>query len=246
MQIQLRPRFLAALLCLMVIPLSGCPQIFFGVPAALRADLRFTGAGPSTSDSEFVPVLLAFKKDGRPLSFRMRVNDVTLEPTTGSCRRWFLHRVARETEATPRKFCHRDTIQFYLESGKEHTIDLRVGSEETVAERGGVHVGRRLRWTVPISTRVIRLALTPEPGASYTIEAVETDLHVRTALGENAPDDDARDLDQYEAVFSSGVQVGTAKVRIVRNADGQVVSKLRVPIYSGKMTCGPPFCGSDQ
>ena len=245
MQIQLGPKCLAASLCLMVTALSGCPQIFFGIPAALRADLRFTGAGPSTSDSEFVPVDLAFEKDGRPLLFRMRVNGVTLEPTTGGCRRWFLHRVAREAGSAPRKFCQRDTIHFYLESGKEHTIDLRVGSEHTVAERGGVYVGRRLRWTVPIATRAFRLALTPEPGASYTIEAVETDLHIRTALGDNAPDERARDLDQYEAVFSSGVQVGTAKVKIVRNADNQAVSSLSVPIYSGRMTCGPPFCGSD-
>jgi hypothetical protein len=240
-----RTRASGATLCLAVVPLLGCPQIVFGIPAAFRDEPRFSAAEPAGADSKFVPVDVDFATQGHFVFYRLRVDGQNLEPTTGGCRRWFLHRVAREAESARKQFCQHDAVRFYLESGTEHTLQLVIGSQHTVAKRVRVEWGPNRRWKMQISTKPFELSIDPEPGAAYTIRAREKELDPRKALGEDAPEEVVRDLESYEPIYHRGVEVGTLTVSVLRNRDREIMRELGVPVYSGKMRCELPFCAPE-
>ena len=229
-------------LCLALTPLLGCPQVFFGIPAALRSEPRFVGPGPARPDAEFVPIQFDLETQGNSLAFRLRVDGRNLQPSAGACRRWMLHRVARESETARRSFCGDDTVRLHLEAGVDHTLELIGESEHTVAERRFMRPGRNLEWHMPISTQPFEISINPEPGHSYVVQAGEKDLDFTKALGENAPSGTKWDPDEHEASYYNGMPVGTMTIRVLRTADRQVASEVSVPLYSGHMKCQPPFC----
>lgn len=236
---------LGALLCLAVAPLLGCPQIVFGIPAAFRDEPRFSAPPRAGGGARFAPVDVIFETQGHYVFYRLRVDGRNLEPTAGACRRWFLHRVAREAEDAKRQFCQHDDVRFYLETGVEHTLELVIGSEHTVSKRVRVEPGPHQRWKMQIATRPFELALAPEPGAAYTLRAEERDLKPREALGEGAPAETTRDFGDHAPVYRRGVEVGALTVRVVRNRDRAIESQISVPVYSGEMRCERPFCEPD-
>lgn len=231
-----------AALCLALAPLPGCPQIVFGIPAAMRAEPRFVGPGPLRSDAEFVPLEFDLETRGNSLAYRLRVNGRNLEPSTGGCRRWMLRRVARESETARRSFCDDDSVRLHLEASVDHTLELVGESEHRVAERRYLRPGRNLTWDMPISTQPFELSVNLEPGHAYVVRADEKDLDFGRALAENAPAGTKWDAEEHQAIYYSGVPVGTMTVSVVRRADGRVAGEISVPLQSGPMKCEPPFC----
>jgi hypothetical protein len=234
--------FKRAALCLALTPLLGCPQVFFGIPAAMRAEPRFVGPGPVRPDAEFVPLEFDLETESNAVAFRLRVNGQNLAPTMGACRRWMLHRVARESETAKRSFCDDDFVRIHLEAGVDHTLELMGESEHRVAERRYLRPGRNLTWDMPISTQPFQLSVNLEPGHSYVVRAGEKDLDFSKALGEKAPAGTKWDPEEHEAAYYSGVPVGTMTVSVLRSADDRVVSETSVSLRSGHMACEPPFC----
>lgn len=231
-----------AALCLALAPLLGCPQIFFGIPAAMRAEPRIVGPGPIRPDAEFVPLEFDLETAGNSLYFRLRVNGRSLEPTMGGCRRWMLRRVARESETARRSFCEDDVVRLHLEAGVDHTLEFTGESEHRVAERRFLRPGRNLTWDMPISTEPFELAVNLQPGHSYVVRAGEKDLDFTAALGEEAPTGTKWDPDEHQPTYYSGVPVGTMTVSVLRTSDDQVVSEASVSLRSGHMACEPPYC----
>lgn len=236
---------LRAMLCIAVTPLLGCPQIVFGIPASFRSPPRFAAPESIATDAEFVRVDLDFEPSEFLLFYRLRVDDHALEPTLGGCRGHGLPRVARKSAEAREKFCHKDFVRLYLEAGADHTLEFKFESQHEVAERRRLEPGRNMRWIMPIHTQRIELTLSLEPGHAYVIRAEEKDMTPREALGENAPPETSRDLEQYEPLFNSGIEVGTINMRVVRVHDGEIVRTLTAPIYSGKMNCDGRFCEPD-
>ena len=234
----------SAALCLALTPLLGCPQIFFGIPAAMRPEPRFVGPGPARPEAEFVPIEFDLETQGRSLAFRLRVDGRNLEPSAGACRRWMLHRVARESERARRSFCDDDSVRLHLEAGVDHVLELIGESEHRVAERRFLRPGRNLTWDMPISTQPFELPVNLEPGHSYVVRAGEKDLDFSKALGEGAPAGTKWDPDEHKPTYNSGMLVGTMAVRVLRTTDRQVASEVSVPLYSGHMECQPPFCAA--
>ncbi len=234
--------FKSAVLCLALTPLLGCPQIVFGIPAALREEPRFVGAGPLRSDAEFVPLEFDLETEGNSLAYRLRVNGRNLEPSMGACRRWMLHRVARESKTARRSFCDDDSVRIHLQAGVEHTLEFVGESEHRVAVRRYLRPGRNLTWDMPISTQPFELSVNLEPGHAYVVRVDERDLDFSRALGEKAPTGTKWDAEEHEAVYYSGMPVGSMTLSVVRRADGRVASEIRVPLHSGHMKCEPPFC----
>jgi hypothetical protein len=189
-----------------------------------------------------VPVVLDFQTEGHFLLFRLRVDGKNLEPVAGTCRGWFLRRGARESPTAQRSFCDEDAVRFYLAAGVPHTLELLVGSEHTVAERVYLKPGENLRWKLPITTRRVELSIQPEPGHSYRVRAREQALSLRTALGTDAPSGTSWDPAAHEPTYTSGREVGTLRLEVLRDARRHLVSELSVPLYSGRMKCEPPFC----
>jgi hypothetical protein len=233
---------LRAVLCVAVMPLLGCPQIVFGIPASMRGPVRFTAPGSTATHPEFARVYLEFKRSEFILFYRLIVDGHRLEPTLGGCRRVGLPRVARQADEAREMFCHADFVRLDLQAGAEHHIVFAVEAEHTVAERRRLEPGHNMRWVMPVRTQPIELDFAPEPGQAYLIRAAEKDLALRKALGENAPPETSRDLEKYKPVFESGVEVGVLDVQLVRRKDGTVLREVAVPLYSGKEACGPPFC----
>jgi len=204
---------------------------------------RFSGPESTAPGSEFVPIALHFETEGHFLVYRLRVDGKNLEPSAGTCRRWFLLRGAREAQTTQRNFCDDDDVRFYLAAGVPHTLELLVGSEHTVAKRVALERDRKIRWKMPISTRRVEMSITPEPGRSYTVRGGEQLLHLRSALSSEAPRGTRWDVDESDQIYLRGVEVGTLRIEVLRGR--QIVSELSVPLYSGRMSCEPPFCGAD-
>ncbi|MDH3520641.1 MAG: hypothetical protein OEM49_09310 [Myxococcales bacterium] len=236
---------LRVVLCMAVVPLLGCPQIVFGIPASMRRPLRFAAPESSTEHPEFARVYFEFERSEFILFYRLLVDGQRLEPTLGGCRKIGLPRVARKSEEAREKFCHADFVRLVLEAGAEHRIVFAVEAEHQVAVRRRLEPGRNMRWIMPVRTQPIELALELEPGQAYVIRAEEKDLALREALGQDAPPETSRDLEKYEPVFQSGVEVGTLSVRVKRRKDGEILRELSAPLYSGKLACGPPFCASE-
>ena len=199
---------------------------------------------PTFEDSgrELVPVALDLQTQGHFLVFHLRVDGTNLEPNAGGCRRWFLRRVAREAESSGRAFCRDDSVYFDAAAGARHTLELLVGSEHTVATRVMLRPGENLRWRMPIRTGRIEVPLALEPGHSYTLEGREEELDLGRALAEGAPTGTRWDPDAHEPVFRSGVEVGSLRLRVLRDADGSVLEELSAPLRSGRLRCEPPFC----
>jgi hypothetical protein len=236
---------LSALLIPATLLLLGCPQIFFGIPASMQEEPTFIAPGSHRSEPEFVPIWLDFETEGRSLAFRLRVDETNLEPSTGSCRRWFLFRVAREAEAARRTFCEWDDIRFYLEANAQHTLEFMFASQHEVATRVVLSPGGNIHWRLPVVTEQVGLSVNLEPGYSYTIHASEEVLNPKKALPENAPTGTRWDPDEHDPIYRIGVEVGTMTISILRDWDYHVVSELSVPLYSGTMTCQPPFCETE-
>lgn len=233
---------LGAALCLVTAPLLGCPQIVFGIPAALRSEPRFQRSAPAQGAVEFAPLVFDLQSEGRYLAYRLRIDGQNLEPTTGGCRRWFLPRVAREAEVAQETFCKDDFIRLHLEAAVPHILELSVGSEQEVAERRLLRPGPNVQWFMSTTTPRFEMPIQLEAGYSYTLRTREVGMDFSEALGENAPEGKRWDLDKYEPIYSSGIRVGTLTVSLVRNVDGELVSERSIPIYSGPMKCQPPFC----
>ena len=125
-------------------------------------------------------------------------------------------------------------------TNEEHLLE-GLSQDERVLLRPGPNV----RWIISTMTQPAEMPIHLEPGVSYTLRAREEGLDFSKALGENAPTGTHWDLEKYEPVYNGGVWVGTLKVSLVRNTDGQPVSERSVPIYSGPMKCEPPFCEAD-
>jgi hypothetical protein len=231
-----------AVLCLGLTPLLGCPQIIFGIPAAMRSEPRIVGPGPARPDAEFAPLEFDLETQGNSLAFRLRVDGRNLQPSAGACRRWMLRRVARESETARRSFCDDDSIRLHLEAGVDHTLELIGESEHMVVERRFLKPGRNLQWHIPIATQPFELSVNLEPGHSYVVQAGEKNLDFSKALGEGAPIGTKWDPDEHEPTYSTGMPVGTMTVRVLRTTDRQVTSEVSVPLYSGHMKCPPPFC----
>ena len=121
-------------------------------------------------------------------------------------------------------------------------MELVVGSEHTVAKRVVLRPGENIRWRMPIRTERIELPIDLESGHSYTLEGREDVLDLRRALGTEAPSGTRWDLDGYERIYHSGVEVGSMKIRVLRDWDRRVMGELSAPLYSGRMSCEPPFC----
>lgn len=234
-----------AILFLVTMPILGCPHIIFGIPTVMSRAPRFSGPEPVKAGSEFVPIALDFETEGHFLVFRLRVDERNLEPSVGRCRRWFLFRVAREAESARRSFCNHDAVRFYVTAGVPHTLEFLIGSEHTVAKRVLLRPGENIRWRMPITTGRVELSINPEPGHAYTVHGGEEVLNLRSALAEKAPSGTRWDLDEYDPIYHSGVEVGTMRIRVLRDADRQIVSELSVPLYSRRMKCEPPFCGAE-
>jgi hypothetical protein len=234
-----------AALCVALTPLLGCPQIVFGIPAAMRPEPRIVGSGPIRPDAEFVPLEFDLETEGNRLLFQLRVNGRSLEPTMGACRRWMLRRVARESEAARRSFCDDDTVRLHLEAGVDHTLELIGESEHRVAVRRFLRPGRNLTWDMPISTQPFELSVNLEPGHSYVVRAGEKDMDFSEALGERGPTGTKWDPDEHEPSYYSGVPVGSMTVRVLRTTDRRLASEVSVPLYSGHMKCQPPFCEAE-
>jgi hypothetical protein len=98
---------------------------------------------------------------------------------------------------------------------------------------------------MPIATQPFELPVSLEPGHSYTVHADQKNLDFSRALGENAPSGSRWDLDAYEPIYNSGMPVGIVTISVLRNIDRQVLSETSVPLYSGQMKCGPPFCEAE-
>ena len=237
--------FKCAALCLALTPVLGCPQVFFGIPAALRAEPHFVGPGPIRPDAEFVPLEFDLETESNAVAFRLRVNGRNLAPTMGACRRWMLHRVARESETAKRSFCDDDFVRIHLEAGVDHTLELMGESEHRVAERRYLRPGRNLTWDMPISTQPFQLSLNLEPGYAYVVRAGEKGLDFSKALGEDAPTGTKWDPEEHDASYYTGKPVGTMTVSVLRTADDRVVSETSVSLRSGHMTCEPPFCKAE-
>lgn len=232
----------SAILCLVSLPLLGCPHLIYAVPTLMNETPRFPGPGPLAPGSKFVPITLRLGTEGHFVLFHLRVDGTNLEPSAGTCRRWFLRRGAREAPSAPRSFCDQDDARFYVATGVPHTLELLVGSEHTVATRVLLEPGENLRWKMPITTRRIELSINLEPGSSYTLRGGEEVLDLRSALPKDAPRGTSWDVDQHEPIFYKGLKVGSMQIELLRNADRRVESALSVPLYSGRMRCEPPFC----
>ena len=241
-----RPSILiCSILFLVSAPQLGCPHIIYAIPTLMGRAPRFPGPAPVEARSEFVPIALAFESKGHYLVFRLRVDGKNLEPSMGSCRRWFLLREAREAETARRSFCDHDAVRFYVAAGVPHTLELLVGSEHTVAKRVLLEPGENIRWKMPIRTGRVELSINPEPGSSYTVRGGEEALNLRSALGKKAPSGTRWDLDEYDPIFYGGIEVGTMRIKVLRDGDRQIISELSVPLYSGRIKCEPPFCEAE-
>jgi len=188
------------------------------------------------------PVSLDLDTRGHYLVFHLRVDGQSLEPNSGPCRRWLLVRVAREAGSAEQSFCSDDSVRFDVASGMRHSLDLLVGAEHTVVRRVVLRPGENVRWRIPVRTGRIEVPIDAELGHSYTVEGREEDLHLRSALLEQAPSGTRWDLEGYEPAYHSGVEVGWLRIRVLRDADGRVVEELSVPLVSGRLVCEPPFC----
>jgi hypothetical protein len=233
-----------AILCLLALPLVGCPHFIYAVPTLLTPEPSFPGPEPVQAHASFVPVAVDLDTEGHFLVYRLRVDGKNLEPNAGTCRRWFLKRVAREGESAERRFCSDDSVHFRVAAGVPHDLELVVGSEHTVAKRVVLRPGANVRWRLPIRSARIELPIELAPGHAYTVEGREAALDPRRALAAEAPPPEAGrwDLDAYEPTFRSGVEVGSLRLRVLRDVDGQVLEEVSVPLYSGRMGCEPPFC----
>jgi hypothetical protein len=227
---------------LLAVPLLGCPHAIFAIPTLMTRTPSFPASAAAEAGSQLVPVALDFETGGHFLLFRARVDGTNLEPSAGSCRRWFMRRVAREAGSAQRTFCSDDDVGFDVGAGARHSLEVLLSSEHTVAERVMLRPGENVRWRLPIRSGPIEIPLDVEPGHSYTVEGREVGLDLRRALAKDAPSGTRWDLDGHEPVFTSGVQVGSLRIRVLRDADGQVVEELSAPLVSGRSSCGPPFC----
>jgi hypothetical protein len=223
-------------------PLLGCPHLIFGIPTLATRAPSFPGPESTSAGSEFVPVAIDFETGGHFLLFRLRVDGTDLEPSSGRCRRWFLQRVAREAESEPRSFCDDDSVWFDVAAGVPHTLELVIGSEHTVVKRVVLRPGENIRWRMPIRTGRIVLTIDLEPGYWYTVEGREDALDLRRALGQEAPSGTRWDLEGHDPIFHSGVEVGSMRLTVLRDADRRVMRELSVPLYSGRMSCERPSC----
>ena len=233
---------LCSILFFVSVLLLGCPHVIYAVPTLMNEAPRFPGPLPAAPGSKFVPITLRLGTEGHFVLFHLRVDGTNLEPSAGTCRRWFLRRGARETQDAPRSFCDQDDARFYVATGVPHTLELIVGSEHTVATRVLLEPGENLHWKMPITTRLIELSINLQPGSSYTLRGGEEVLHLQNALPKDAPRGTSWDVDQHEPIFYRGLEVGSMQIEVLRNADRRVESALSVPLYSGRMKCEAPFC----
>jgi hypothetical protein len=232
---------LCSILFLVIVALLGCPHVIYAVPTLMNQAPRF----PVVAGSEFVPIALRLRTEGHFLLFRLRVDGKNLEPTAGTCRRWFLRRGAREAQTARRSFCNHDAVRFYVAAGVPHTLEFVIGSEHTVAKRVFLEPGENLRWKMPITTGRVELPVNLEPRHSYTIRAAEEALHLRSALSKDAPTGTRWKVNEHRPIYYDGVEVGTLRIEVLRNRDRRIVSELSVPLYSGRLRCEPPFCAAE-
>jgi len=235
-----------ALLVLLLasLPQLGCPHVIYAIPTMMNRPPKLAGAAFAALEPWFVPVELRFETQGHFLLFHLRVDGRNLEPSAGPCRRWLLRRGAREVEKARKSFCDEDDVRFYLAAGVPHTLEFLVGSEHTVAKRVALEADRKLRWKMPITTRRVELSFTPKPGRSYTIRGGEEILHLRSALGKEAPRGTRWDVDTADQIYLRGVQVGRMRIAVLRGR--QIVTEVSAPLYSGRMSCELPFCEAQQ
>lgn len=231
-----------ALLALLALPLLGCPHVIYAVPTLLNEEPRFPAPGAAAPTPELVPIRLELATEGHFLLYYLRVDGKVLAPSAGPCRRWFLRRGAQETTSAPGSFCDDDEVRFRVAAGVPHRVELQVGSVHTVAKRVFLEYTDNLRWRLPISTQPVTLSIEPEPASTYTIRGREVALDLRQALGEDAPRGTDWDPEAHAPSFQRGTEVGRLELEVVRSRDRQVVGELSVPLYSGSLVCGPPFC----
>jgi hypothetical protein len=201
----------------------------------------FPAPGSAGEAPQWVQVALDLETGGHFLVYHLRVDGTNLEPNAGGCRRWWMQRVAREAGSAPKAFCGDDDVWFDVAAG-HHTLELQVASEHTVAKRVVLRPGANVRWRMPIRSGPIEIPLDVEPGQSYTVEGREVGLDLRVALPAERPSGTDWDLDAYEKVFRRGVEVGSLRIRVLRDADGREVRAVSVPLLSGRAACQPPFC----
>ncbi len=233
-----------SLLLLVAVLLLGCPHVIYAIPTLANSPPEFSGPEP-VEGAKFVPIELDLRTKGRFLLFRLRVDGRSLEPSAGSCRKWFLRRGAREAQTTRRIFCDQDAVRFYLAAGVRHTLELLIGSEHAVAKRALLRPGEHLHWRMPTTTRRVELVIDPKAGSSYTVRGGETTLNLRRALPETTPRGTRWDSGAGEPIYHKGVEVGSMRFQVVRDGDRRVLSDLSVPLYSGPMTCELPFCETE-
>ncbi len=226
---------------LLAVPLLGCPHLIFAVPTLMTRTPSFPGPESGKAGARFVPVAVDFETEGHFLLFHLRVDGKNLEPSVGGCRRWLLQRVAREADAAGRSFCGDDSVRFRVAAGVEHRLEFVVGSEHTVVKRVVLRPGENVRWRMQVRTARVELPIELAAGHAYTVEAREEILDLRAALPKEAPSGTRWDLDGYEPVYHTGVEVGRMRIRVLRDARG-VVKALTVPLVSGRIACEPPFC----
>jgi len=233
---------LGALLVCAAAPLLGCPHLIYAIPTMMTPTPRFSGVEPAPPEAEFVPLSLDFRSEGHFLLFRLRVDGQNLEPSAGTCRRWFLLRGAHEVQTAGKSFCDEDDVKLDLAAGVPHTLELVVGSEHTVAKRVVLEPGANVRWKMPITTRHVEVSITPERDQEYTLRAREEVLNLANAMPRESPRGTNWKLDAYEPIYKRGVEVGLLRIEVLRGPDDEVVSAFSVPLYSGRMGCEPPFC----
>jgi len=229
---------------LLALPLLGCPHLIYAVPTLMNQEPRFRAPAGDAPAPPLVPIRLDLGTEGHFVKYYLRVDGANLTPSAGPCRRWFMRRGAQETPDAPQSFCDEDEVRFRVAAGVPHRIELLIGSEHTVAKRVYLESGDNLHWRMPIATQLVELSIEPEPGSSYTIRGREVALDLRRALGEDAPHGTRWDPKAHSPTYLGGAEVGSLELLVTRNADRRIVETLSVPLFSGKLACGPPFCAA--